>query len=86
MSSLVVLPWADHLDALEEWLRHGRALLEASEASADALPALGTVPSGPLPPDLHLRAQAGLHELERLQQVAERRRRGLARGEAYSRY
>lgn len=86
MSSPVVLPWADHLDALEEWLRQGRALLEAPEGTETPLPPLGTVPAGPLPAELHLRAQAGLQELERLQQVGERRRRGLARGEAYSRY
>lgn len=77
------LPWADHLDALEEWLRRGRALLESGDAAG--LPALTSAPVGPLPAALHLRAAAGLQELERLLLLGERRRQELARSQAYSR-
>ena len=80
-----VLPWPDHLDALEEWLRRGRALFAGTDGVVD-LPPLVCVPDGALPPELRLRAAADLQELERLQAVVERRLHEAQRGAAYSRY
>ena len=81
-----VLAWSDHLDALEEWLRRTRDALEGAGDLADQLPALASVPRGPLPPALRVRAGAALEALRLLEQLGARRREALARGEAYSRY
>jgi hypothetical protein len=81
-----VLPWEDHLDAFEEWVRRMRDVLEDGDLGADDLPALASVPDGPLPDGLRLRAQAGLQSLSALEETGARRRGALARSEAYSRY
>ncbi|MCW2776598.1 MAG: hypothetical protein JWN17_323 [Frankiales bacterium] len=79
-----VLPWADHLDALEEWLRRSRVLL-ATDGRLEDLPAPSCVPDGPLPQDLALRAAVALQTLEELEQAGARRLRELQRGQAYAR-
>ncbi|MCW2606200.1 MAG: hypothetical protein JWO60_893 [Frankiales bacterium] len=75
----VVLDWPDHLDALEEWLRRARDLLEAG----GELPPLASTPEGPLPEELRLRAGVALDALHRLEQAGARRARELQRGRAY---
>ena len=85
MSGPAVLPWADHLDALEEWLRRGRALFSGDDGVVD-LPPLVSVPDGPLPDDLRLRATVDLQELERLTELGERRLKSATREQAYRRY
>ncbi len=80
----VVLPWADHLDALEEWLRRTRDAVEGT--ALDGPPALVSSADGPLPEHLRLRAAVALQELERLQALGQERRRQLDRGQAYSRF
>lgn len=80
----VVLAWAEHLDALEEWLRRVREAVERGEVDAVAPPAC--TPAGDLPRALRTRAAAALQSLERLAGLAEQRRRELSRAEAYSRY
>lgn len=80
-----LLAWPDHLDALEEWLRRGRALLAGTGGVVD-LPPLVCVPDGPLPEPLRLRATVDLQELDRLEELAERRLGAARRGAAYRRY
>ena len=80
-----VLPWPDHLDALEERLRRGRALFAGTTDVVD-LPPLVCVPDGPLAAARRLRAAADLLALHRLEQLGERRVREALRGAAYRRY
>lgn len=84
-TGLHVLAWPDHLDALEEWLRRGRALFAGTDGVVE-LPPLACVPDGPLPEQLRLRATVDLQELERLQELGERRLSEARRGQAYRRY
>lgn len=88
-----VLAWPDHLDAFEEWLRRTRDVLEDAVGSVDPvadLPELTSVPDGPLPPALRLRAGAALQALHDVEQVGRRLHGDLGRGqalsEAYGRY
>lgn len=83
-TAAVVLPWPDHLDALEEWLRRTAATLASPEGGV--VGPLTTAPDGPLPADLRVRAASALQSLDRLRQAGEQRRRELVRGQAYSRY
>ena len=80
-----VLAWPDHLDALEEWLRRGRALFAGTGDVVD-LPPLACVPDGPLPEPLRLRATVALQELDHLQLLGHRRLGAARRGAAYRRY
>lgn len=73
------LPWPDHLDALEEWLRRAQACLDAGEE----LPPLTSEPDGPLPEELRLRAAVAVDALRRLERSGARRLRDLHRGRAY---
>ncbi len=82
----VALRWADHLPALEEWLRRMRAVLEGAGAADAPLPELTSVPDGPLPDALRLRAESALQALQVLEETGRRRRAGLARGQTYSRW
>jgi hypothetical protein len=75
--------WRDHLDAVEEWLRRTRDLLEGRTDAAAPAPA--AAPPGPLPAALRTRAAAALAGMQRLEQLGPARRRTLARGEAYAR-
>jgi hypothetical protein len=82
----VVLAWTDHLDALEEWLRRSRDLLETGDPALADLPPLACVPAGPLPSALALRAAVALATLDQLGQTAARRLLDLQRSSAYARY
>lgn len=79
-------PWDDHLDAVEEWLRRTRDLLEGRGEPADQVPAPGPAPAGALPAALRLRAAAALAAMQRLERLGQARRGALSRGEAYARY
>lgn len=83
-ASPVVLPWPDHLDALEEWLRRTRDVVEG--AAGEGPEPLVSVADGPLPPHLRLRAAVALQELQRLQVAGQARRRALDRGRAYAQH
>ena len=79
-----VLAWTEHLDALEEWVRRTHEVI--ADGSDEAVGPLACTPSGDLPAGLRTRAAAALQALDRLAVLAERRRRELARAEAYRRY
>ncbi len=82
----VVLPWADHLDALEEWLRRSRDLIESGSEHLADLPGPASAPDGPLPAALRLRAATALQALQQVEQAAARRAVDLRHSQAYSRY
>lgn len=78
--------WGDHLDAVEEWLRRTRDLLEGRSDPADLVPAPGPAPAAALPAALQPRAAAALEAMQRLEQLGRSRRGELSRSEVYARY